>query len=39
VGGVMVLGISLNLLNLTQIKLSNMLPALLFVVILTMVFL
>lgn len=38
-GGVLITGISLNLLNLTQIRLSNLLPALLFVVGLAMVFL
>lgn len=38
-GGVLITGISLNLLNLTQIRLSNLLPALLFVIVLALVFL
>ena len=35
-GGVLILGIGLNLLNITTIKLSNMLPSLIFVVILAL---
>lgn len=38
-GGVLITGISLNLLNLTQIRLSNLLPALFFVIVLALVFL
>lgn len=38
VGGVLILGIGLNLLNLVQIRLSNLLPSLLVVVVLALVF-
>lgn len=38
-GGLLILGIGLNLLNVVQIRLSNMLPALVVVVVLTLVFL
>ena len=38
-GGVLILGIAFNLLNLTQIRLSNLLPSLLVVVVLALIFL
>ena len=38
-GGVLILGIALNLLNLTQIRLSNLLPSLLVVITLALIFL
>lgn len=38
-GGVLIMGISLNLLNLTQIRLSNLLPALFVIVVLALLFL
>jgi len=37
-GGVLILGIGLTLLDIKRVKLSNLLPALLVVVVLTLVF-
>lgn len=37
-GGILIIGISINILDLKQIKLSNMLPSLLIVVILSVLF-
>ncbi|MBQ9580935.1 MAG: DUF554 family protein, partial [Synergistaceae bacterium] len=38
VGGLMILGIGLNMLRVTKLKLGNMLPALLLVVFFTLLF-
>lgn len=37
-GGLMILGIGLNMLNLTKLKLGDMLPGLLYVIFFTMIF-
>ncbi len=38
VGGVLILGIGINLLELTKVRLMNLLPALLVVVLLALIF-
>lgn len=37
-GGILILGVGINLLNLKKIKVTNLLPALIIVVILTLIF-